>query len=246
MLALLKWLFEHIDFVKIAELQRGRNNRKVAARLHLALIAAYEIVDVQETLLDILNAALKSYRKDGDRHIISVNAHWTANLLRRQADNLEKLDRLLRDLYAEIRLLDPSFEANYRAMFPGKFGILFDAQYLLWQARLPIGEDHPVPWMDGDGLVYRTLWLGPLEPDKDRDEERRYLHPVNGTEKDIIDVHASDGTAFMVELERYFEVEKPFERLAALKESAESYKQALTEHLSLSDVLAEIGNLKRG
>jgi hypothetical protein len=244
MLAFLKWFFERIDFVKIAELQRGRNNRKAAARLHLVLVTAYDIIDVQETLLATLATALADYRKEGDRHIIGMNPHWTAGILRRQADNLEKLDRLLRDLYAEVRLLDPTFEANYRAMFAGKFGILFDAQSLLWQARLPIHEDHPVPWTDGEGLVYRTLWLGPIEAGTDREKERGYLHPMNGIEKEVIDVHSSDGTAFIVELERYFEVEKPYIRLAALKEAAESYKQALTEHLSLSDVLAEIGNLK--
>jgi len=245
MLSFLQWVFDKIDFVQIAELQRGRNNRKAAARLHLILVTAYDIIDVQETLLDILAVALQDYRKEGDRHIISVNAHWTANMLRRQADNLEKMSQLLRDLYLEVRLLDPAFETTYRAMFAGKFGILFDAQTLLWQARLPIHEDHPVPWMDGEGLVYRTLWLGPIEPGTDREEERKYLHPGLATEKEIIDVHASDGAAFMVELERYFEVEKPLERLAALKASAESYKLALGEHLSLADVLAEIGNLKR-
>lgn len=244
MLAFLNWIFKQIDFAKLAELQRGRNNRKAAARLHMVLVTAYEIIDVQETLLDSLSAALKDYRIEGDRHIVNMNPHWTARMLMRQADNLEKLDRLLRDLYAEVRLLDATFEANYRAMYPGKFGVLFDAQHLLWQARLPIHEDHPMPWGDGEGLVYRTLWLGPIEAGIDRNEERRYIHPMNAIEKEVIDVHSSDGKAFLVELERYFEVEKPYARLATLKEAAQSYKEALVKHLSLSDVLAEIGNLK--
>lgn len=244
MLALLKWFLEQVNFVKIAEFQQGRNNRKAAARLHLILVTAYDIIDVQETLLDTIATAVNDYRVEGDRHFININPHWTASLLRRQADNLEKLDRLLRDLYAEVRLLEPSFEKVYRSMFAGKGGILLDTQQLLWQARLPIHEDHPLPWGEGEGLVYRTLWLGPIQPGTDREKEREYLHPNYGTEQEVIDVHSSDGATFMNELNRYFEVEKPFARLAELKETAESYKRALTEHLSLSDVLAEIGNLK--
>jgi tetratricopeptide (TPR) repeat protein len=245
MLTFLKWVFDHIDFVKIAEMQRGRANRKAAARLHLVLVTAYDIIETYEALLETLEKALVSYRVDGDRHIININSYWTAGVLRRQADNLMKMDRLLRDLYAEVKLLDPAFERTYREIFSGKFGIMFEAQMLLSQGRLPTHEDHPMPPGDQPGLTYRTLWLGEIDPGTDREKERKYLHPINGTEKDVIDVHSSDGLAFAKELKRYFEIEKPYDRLDELRQAADTYKQALAANLTLSDVLAEIGSIKR-
>ena len=52
MLDLFKWFLERVDFVKLAEAQRGRNNRRAAARLHVALVIAYDIIELFEVLID--------------------------------------------------------------------------------------------------------------------------------------------------------------------------------------------------
>jgi hypothetical protein len=245
MLSLIKWFFERIDVLKLAEFQRTRNNRKIAARLHVALVIAYDIIEIYQVLLDELSAALKAHRKEDARHIFQLNLHRTENLLQQQSNNLEQLDHLFHDLYAEVHLLDPSFESTYRTMFSGKFGILWQAQTLLTSGRLPVHEDHQPPPALNEDLVYRTLWFSPEGPPKDRRREARYLHGDTGRERQVVDVHVRDGDAFFVELARYFESENPYARLAELRAAAERYKQALEANLSLSDVLVEIGSITR-
>ena len=167
------------------------------------------------------------------------------SLLQQQSDNLDKLDHLFRDLYAEMQLIDPDFQRTYRNMFSGKFSVLLDAQHLLSSGRLPIHEDHPLPWTDTYDLTYRTLWFSPESLPKDRDRQRQYLHGYTGQAKQVVDVHVSDGDPFFAQLERYFELENPAQRLQDLKTAAASYRQALEMHLTLSEVLAEIGTITR-
>ena len=245
MLSFFLWVLNHLDFVKLSEFQRGRNTRKVSARLHLILVTAYDIIEVYEDLLKLLENTLQGYRLDGDRYIMSINPHWTEKLLRRQADNLGKLDRLVRDLYAEVRVLDPAFEKTYRELIPSKFGIFFETQQLLWQGRLGTHEDHPVPYAPRAGLTYRTLWLSEIPANYDREQDERYLHANDGMERTVIDVNLKDGEPFFRELARYLEEEQPYKRLAALRETAETYKQALIANISLEDALLEIGKLNR-
>ncbi|RKE42418.1 MULTISPECIES: hypothetical protein [unclassified Sphingomonas] len=245
MLSFFMSVLKSLDFVKLSEFQRGRNKRKVSARLHLILVTAYDIIEVFEELIKLLEKSLKEYRRDGNRYIMSINPSWTESLLRRQADNLGKLDRLVRDLYAEVRVLDPAFEKTYRDLVPSKFGIFFEAQQLLWQGRLGTHEDHPVPYSRTAGLTYRTLWLSEIPKDHDRQQDIKYLHADDGMERSVIDVNMKDGEPFFRELARYLEEERPHQRLIALRETAETYKQALMENLSLEDVLLELGRLNR-
>lgn len=245
MIELIKWFLERVDPVRLAEAQRLRNNRRAAARLHVALVIAYDIIEIFEILLDELAAALESHRKEGDRHLFSLNLHRITSLLRQQSDNLDQLDHMFRDLYAEMKLLDREFERTFSEMFSGKAAVLLDAQHLLSSGRLPVHEDHPLPWADTHDLTYCTLWFSPESLPADREKEARYLHGCTGQEKSVVDVHVADGDPFFAELARYFEVERPFARLEELKSAAERYKQAVETHLTLSDVLAEIGSIAR-
>jgi hypothetical protein len=241
---LIQWFLERVDPAQLAEAQRLRNNRRAAARLHLALIIAYDIIEIFQILLDELAAALDSHQNQTDgSHRFTLNLYRTTSLLRQQSDNLDRLDHLFRDLYSEMRLLDPSFEPTFREMFSGKFSVLLDAQHLLTSARLPIHEDHPAPPGDGHDLTYRTLWFSPESPPADREREARYLHGDDGREKEVVDVHVADGEPFFLELKRYFEIEKPYERLEALREAAAAYGQAVESRLSLSEVLSDLGSI---
>lgn len=241
MLSLFQWVLKQIDFVKLSEFQRGRNTRKVSAKLHLILVTAYDIIEVYNDLLRILENSLTDYRIDNDRYVISLNPHWTEKLLRRQADNLEKFDKLVRALYVEVRVLDPTFEKTYRDLVPSKFGIFFETQQLLWQGRFGTHEGHPIPYAPKAGLTYRTLWLSEVPKNHDREQDEKYLHADDGMERTVVDVHMKDGEPFFRELARYLDQERPFERLSALRETAESYKAALIANLSLEDVLIDLG-----
>lgn len=244
MLNLLKKFFDIVDVPKIVDFQRNRNNRAAAARLFLGLATAYDINEIGEVLLDELEAALASHRRTERGDSFTLNLYRVRALLAEQADNLDQLDTLFRDMYSELRLLSPDFEPTYSAVFPGKYSALMDAQMLLSDARLPIHEDHPFPPTDEFERPYRTLWFSPAVDD-DRERTRRLLHGDCGVPKQVIDVHPSDGEQFFRELDRYFREERPRKLLDDLKEAAERYRAAMERNLSLSDVLAEIGSIRK-
>jgi len=224
MIDLLKRMIEWVDAPRIIDVQRGRNSKLIPARLHVALLTAYDIIEIYQIILDELSAFLDTHRKRLDgRDSFTLNTHRMVWLLRRQADNLQQLDYVFRDLYAEVRLLDPVFERTYQAMFSGKFGMLMSAQILLAEGRLPLHEDHPIPPTDEFEHAYRTLWLSPDgPPDGDRAEAAQYLHGYAGRDKIVVDIHIQDGEPFFIELERYLKEDQPYRRLAELKAVCEA------------------------
>ena len=73
MLGLVQWFFEKVDFVKIADFVRSRNNRTAAARLYYALILSYDIIDIYRVILDELRASLETHKKvDGGHTFLST------------------------------------------------------------------------------------------------------------------------------------------------------------------------------
>ena len=92
---------------------------------------------------------------------------------------------------------------------------------------------------------YRTLWFTSEAPQEDRREIEKYLYDWNGKKKTIVDVNIHDADAFFRELERYFEVEHPIERLREIEELTEKYKGVLLENFSIEDLLCEIGKVRR-
>lgn len=245
MIGLFTAFLKRLDFVRLAEAQRGRNNREAAAQLHAGLLIAYEIIEIFQILLDELGAALRTHRLEDTRHKFTLNPWRLRSLLLAQADNLDKLDHVMRNHYSAVRLLSPEFEKVYREIFAGKIDLLLDARVLLTEARLPINDDHPFPPSDQAGLTYRTLWFSPDPPAEDRKEIERYLHGYTGEEKVVVDVHISDGEAFFRELDAYFARQNPIALLADLRAVTDEYRLALERRFQISDLLADIGRVAR-
>jgi hypothetical protein len=245
MLELLKFFLQKIDFLAIAEMSRKHNNRKTAAQLHLILVQSYEIIELYQVLLDELQAALESYQKVGSREYFSLNPSRLASLLKRQASNLEVMEHLSYELMDELRILDNQFLEAYRSILPGKFGILFEAQNLLSQGRLPLGESQPKYFPATHEGEYRTLWFTWEKPTEDRKNVEKYLHGWSGEEKVVIDVNIHDGDIFFNELARYFDKEDPIKRLSEIKVLTESYRKVLQQSFSIEDVLSDIGKVRK-
>lgn len=245
MLELIKFFLEKLDFLAIAEFLRKRNNRKAAARLHLILVQSYEIIELYRTILDELKAALGSHERQDDRHRFYLNPARMANLLQRQASNLDVMENLTIDLLGELKVLDHRFEKAYRDLLPGKFGILFRAQGLLASARLPINEDDTSYFPSAEDGKYRTLWFTSEKPEENREETEKYLYGWNGREKDVVDVNLHDGDAFFRLLAWYFTTNNPYDLLEELERITESYKQALIDNFSLEEIISDIGSVSR-
>lgn len=245
MLGLLKFVLERVDVLQLAKYFRDKRNRKASAQLFLILATTYDIIELYRTILDELHAALRSQTEGANSHKFNLN-HWRMrSLLSAQWSNLERLETMLSAMREEVGILESDFAQSLDELFPGKFGILFEAQQLLHDGRLALGEADIKSLPKGRDGKYRTLWFTDEPPTEDRAELAKYLHGWDGTEKDVIDVNFHDGKPFFDMLDWYFRTEQPEERLAKLKVLADRYKQALIDQLTLEDVLAEIGNLKR-
>jgi hypothetical protein len=209
-------------------------------------VQSYEIIELYRVLLEELRASLESHQRADDRHRFYLNPARIASLLQRQASNLEVMETLTIDLMDELRILDNKFAEAYRSLLPGKFGILFEAQRLLAEGRLPLVESGPLHFpatVDGE---YRTLWFTSEAPqEEDRKEIEKCLYSWKGQEKTIIDVNIHDGDAFFRELNRYFEEEDPMKRLREIEELTENYRDVLLQNFSIEDLLSEIGKIRR-
>lgn len=245
MLELLKFLFEKLDFIAIAEYVRKRGNRRNAARLHLILIQSYEILELYEVLLDELEAALQSHKKISNRHCFYLSPYYLSSLIARQSSNITVMETLTYDLLDELRLVDNNFAETYRSLIPGKTGILFEAQNLLATGRLPLAETDPDTFPASPDGTYRTLWFSPEPTTEDRREIEKFLYGCNGREKTILDVSIHDGDAFFDALEEYLLKEKPADRLQELKKITESYREALLKSFTTEDLLSDISTVRK-
>jgi hypothetical protein len=245
MLQLLKFFLQKIDFLAISELLRKRENRLVAAQLHVILVQSYEIIEIYHVLLDELESALKYYQRVDDQEYFFLNPARIANLLSRQASNLAVMERLTFALMGELRILDNKFAEAYRDLMSGKAGILSAAQTLLEQSRLPLVETDPHYFPTNIDGEYRTLWFTWDSPKEDRGEIEQYLYGFDGSEKIIIDVNIHDGDKFFKELARYFEKEDPIKRLSEIEDLTVQYRDVLLKNFSVDDLLGEIGKIRR-
>lgn len=245
MLELIKFFLEKIDFLAIAEALRKQKNRKGAARLHLILIQSYEIIEIYKILLNEFKSALESHYSTKDRHRFLINPARISSLLERQSSNLEVMETLTLEMMDELRILDNKFAEAYRSLLPGKCSILFEAQGLLVSGRLPLVESGPQYFPASTNGEYRTLWFTAEAPEKDRKQIEKYLYGWNVKEKNIIDVNIHDGNAFFIELNRYFEEEKPVERLEQIEKLTEKYRDILLKNFSVEDILFEVGKVRR-
>jgi hypothetical protein len=245
MLELLKFLLDQLDFVSISKAARDRKNRRAAARLHLILVQSYEIIELYEILLDELKSALESHETTSKHHRFYLSPTRVASLLSRQSSNLSVMETLIHDLLDELRLIDNEFAKAYRSLIPGKFGILFDAETLLANGRLPLAETQPSVFPASADGAYRTLWFTPAPPTEDRREVERFLYGCNGQQKNVIDVNIHDGEAFFEIAREYFRNEKPVERLEELKKNTENFRKVLLDTFTTEDLLAEIPKVRR-
>lgn len=245
MLELLKIFLEKIDFLAIAETLRKRKNRRIAAQLHIILVQSYEIIELYRVLLDELTAALKSHQRTDGQHRFTLNPHRIAALLARQSSNLHVMDTLTLDLLDELRILDSRFAEMYRSLIPGKASILFEAENLLAEGRLPLAESGPTSFPANARGEYRTLWFTPNAPQEDRKQIEQYLYGWNGREKTVVDVNVHDGDAFFRELERYFMEDDPVGRLQAIEVLTEKYRDVLLQNFSVDDLLGDIDKVRR-
>jgi hypothetical protein len=246
MLTLIKAFLDKIDFLRIAETLRKRNNRRLAAGLHAVLIQSYEIIELYRILLQELRAALKSHQTKEKAHRFFLNPARIAHLLSRQSSNLEVMETITGDLLDELRVLDNSFAELYRSVFPGKFGILSEAQGLLNQARLSVSEGDSAAFPANSLGEYRTLWFTWDRPNEDdRRNITRFLYGDDGREKVVVEVNNHDGDAFFRELERYFRDDDPEGTLKAIEELTEGYRTVLLEHFSVDDLLGDIARVRR-
>ena len=245
MIELLAALFRNLDFLRIAKFVRERQNRLLAARLHLVLVQSYEILELYDVLLKELHAALKTHTTTSEGHKFYLNGAHLSTLLARQASNLSIMETLTCDLLSELRVLDNEFVETYRSIIPGKGSILFEAELLLSSNRLPLAETEPGQFPASSDGSYRTLWLTDKKPQEDRRQIEQYLYGYNGQHRDIVDVRLDDGDAFFQELDRYFREQAPQRKLQELQELTEQYKQVLMGTFSTADLLADIGKVRR-
>jgi hypothetical protein len=245
MLTLLKYLFEKLDFAPIVEMLRQRNNREMAAQLHLVFVKACEILDLHKAILSDLNEAIQSHKRSDDAHTFKINPHRMIWLLQRQAANFEDMDFLVGKLTHALRILDPVLWRLYRDIEPGKAGILFDAQLILSNGRLPAVEQSVRELCVDENRKYRTLWFGEISPEENRQEMEKYLHGDDGRKKYVIDVNVRDGDRFFTELDRYFVSYEPLRRLQELDNHIENYRRILIDNFSVSDLLSDIRRVGR-
>jgi hypothetical protein len=245
MLELLKFLLEKLDFVKFAESARKRRNRKTAAQLHLILVQSYEIVELYEVILDELRAALETHQRTDEYHRFDLNPSRIASLLARQSSNLSVMEELIINMLDELRILDNDIAEAYRKIFPGKWSILFEAEALLANGRLPLAETAPDTFPATENGEYRTLWFTSEPPREDREQIENYLYPGRDETNRVFDVNVHDGDAFFHELERYFRTENPLGRLKKLKELTERYRIILLETFTLEDILSDISKVRK-
>lgn len=245
MLELIKFVLEKLDIVAIANFIRERKNRRLAATLHLVLVQAYEILELYRVLLAELRAALESHRETESGHTFYLNPNHISTLLSRQASNLSVMEQLTVDLLDELRVVDNRFLESYREILPGKMSILFSAEGLLAGGRLPLAETGPNEFPASSDGTYRTLWFTQTGLSSERRVIEKYLHGYTGEEKVVIDVAPSDGDAFFDELERYFTEQNPEGKLRELSEIAEGYKAKLIATFTTSELLGEIGSIRR-
>lgn len=245
MFEVLKFFLEKLDFLAIVEYLRKRGNRRTAARLHLILIQSYEIIELYEVLLDELQAALDSHKKISNRHCFYLDPHRLSYLLGRQSSNVAIMETLTYDLLEEIRLFDNKFSEIYRAIIPGKAGILFEAHSLLSSGRLPLAETQPSTFPASKDGVYRTIWFTSEPVSENRRELEKYLHGYDGRDKTIVDVSIHDGDIFFNVLEEYFQKEKPTERLQDIKKITDTYREALLKNFTTEDILSDISAVRK-
>jgi hypothetical protein len=244
MLTLIKSFLEKIDFFAIAEALRTRKNRRLSATLYVALVQSYEIIEIYRILLDELRAALASHQHNDVAHRFQLNPGRVANFLRRQSSNLEVMETLMRDALNELRVVDNRFVDAYRRIFPGKFGILFEARHLLDHGRILLSDAEA----DGYPVNYhaesRALWFPSSQPtEEQRQQTAGYIY--NNGRKSAFEVSIYDGEAFFKELDRYFREDDPYRKLREIEELTEKYRSVLLENFSLQDVLGEITKVRR-
>jgi hypothetical protein len=245
MLELIKFILEKVDIIGIARYLRDNRNRKASAKLFLILSTTFDVIELYRTILEELRAALDGHEQTGDGHRFYLN-HWRMqNLLQTQWQNLERLELLIYEMRDEVNVLEHGFGMALKEIFPHKFGIMFEAQQLLAAGRLGLGNTGIDELSKGKDGKYRTLWFTSELPTEDRAETAKYLHGWSGTDKDVLDVNFLDGEEFFKTLRWYFDTVRPLEQLVELEVLAERYKKALIENLTLEDVLAEMGALKR-
>ncbi|OJU35291.1 MAG: hypothetical protein BGN99_19300 [Alphaproteobacteria bacterium 65-37] len=245
MLALLQYLLDKVDYFKIIEALRKRNNREHAARLHLILVQAREILEIYRILLDELQAALRSHQTTDAGHRFYLNPLHIAALLQRQQSNLAVMDHMIHDLLDAVRILDSSFTEVFRSIYPGKTGILSEAMAVFGQDRFPLGEAGPDHFPADPEGVYRTLWFTWSKPPEDRSEIEKYLYGWNGTPKKIVDVSIHDSQKFFKALETYFSGHNPYAKLLLLEQITEKYNAALVANFELGDILSNIANVRK-
>lgn len=245
MLELIKVLLEKLDFIEIANFIRERKNRLLSARLHLVLVQSYEIIEIYEVLLAELRAALETHSRTSDGYRFYLNPAHISTLLSKQASNLSVMEALTIDLLNELRVLDNKFVETYRSIIPGKASILFQAEHLLADGRLPLAETGPGEFPASSDGTYRTLWFTHEEPKEERRIIEQYLHGYRGYDLPVIDVTIQDGDAFFNELAKYFREQDPEGKLQTIKELTDSYKTTLMSSFTTEDLLAEIGKVRR-
>jgi hypothetical protein len=168
MFELLMYLLDKLDYLKIIEALRKRNNRQHAANLHLILVQAREILEIYRILLDELHAALRSHQSADEGHRFYLNPSRIAALLQRQHSNIGVMDTMIHDLLDVVRVLDSDFAETFLSIFPGKTGILSEAMVVFGQDRLPLAESGPGHFPADPEGAYRTLWFTWEKPPADR------------------------------------------------------------------------------
>ncbi len=167
MLALLQYLLDKVDYFKIIEALRKRNNREHAARLHLILVQAREILEIYRILLDELQAALRSHQTTDAGHRFYLNPLHIAALLQRQQSNLAVMDHMIHDLLDAVRILDSSFTEVFRSIYPGKTGILSEAMAVFGQDRFP--------WEKRDQIIFLPIQRASIAPSGSLGANRRKI-----------------------------------------------------------------------
>ncbi|HBP89695.1 MAG TPA: hypothetical protein DD706_18565 [Nitrospiraceae bacterium] len=206
---------------------------------------SYEIIELYRVLLDELRAALESHERANEHRRFYLNPSRIASLLARQSSNLAVMETLLTDLFDELRILDNQFAETYRHIIPGKFSILFQAEQLLGEGRLPLLETDPSAFPATDDGVYRTLWFSAEPPPENRAEVEQYLYEWNGCQKTVVDVSIHDGDVFFKELSSYFRSEDPLNRIRKLEKMTEQYRDVLLRTFTLEDLLTDIAKVRK-
>ena len=244
-LALIKEFLEKLNFLGIAETLRKRKNQRIAAKLYVTLVQSYEVLELYRILLKELRAALSSHRMREGNHRFSLNPARVAYLLARQSSNLQVMETLTSDLAAELRILDNQLLKSYQEILWAKGSILTQARDLLANARFPLSESRSDSFPADSRGEFRTLRFSPIDPGEDIEDTKKYLHGYTGTEKVVVDVSLTDGQTFFQELARYFDEEKPENRLREIEQLTERYRQVLLEHFTIEDLLSDIATVRR-